>query len=223
MSLTPTSLTPTADPAVFLVPEDYQAGTLAVLVEGVFQQPGVVYDAAGDGNRTVTFGVAPSGWVAGTWATVPGLGTGHYLTTDLLQARVGGSDIYLQLTDDDGDGTADPRVEEFLLSQVDAIADGFARRGGYVVPLASSDLEPVIPYLLEIANYKAKTRGNRTASDDDRENQKAAMEIMKQIAAGDFKLPSFETAAPIAEFGLDSSGDSLGTGPLYSRESLRGF
>lgn len=195
--LTPTSLVATANPAVFLVPEDYEAGTLTVLKDGVVQQPGTVYTAAGDGDRTVTFAVAPVGWIAGTWVGVAGLGTGTYLTSALLQARVGGAAIYLQLTDDDGDGNPDPGVESALLAQVDAIVNSFASRGGYAIPLEGEDIETFLPYLLDIANYRARTRGTRVASKDDKKLYDDAMKVMERIATGDFRLPSFLAPDPI--------------------------
>lgn len=222
MSLTPTTLTPTADPAVFLVPEDYQAGTLAVLVAGIAQQPGVVYDAAGNGNRTVTFAVAPSGWVAGTWVTVAGLGAGTYLTTALLQAKLGGEARYLELTDDDGDGTPDPIVEQLLLSEVDTVVDAYARRGGYAVPLGPTDIAPILPLLLSIATFSAKTRGDRIASDDDRKAYQDAMTQLHEIAIGTFKLPSFGATQPIGSLRFSSSGDPRG-GPLFDRDRLKGY
>jgi phage gp36-like protein len=225
MSLTPTTLTPTADPAVFTVPEDYVAGTLAVLVAGVVQEPGVTYDAAGTGNRTVTFAVAPSGWVAGTWVTAAGLGVGTYLTAEVLQARVGGPVRYLQLTDDDRDGTADPAVENLVLAQVDLIVDGYARRGGYTVPLASTDIVTILPFLADIGNYRLVTRGGRQASDDDRTLHDGALAMLEKIATGDFKLPSYQTAAPIAEFGFVSGESPSGSGADISldRDTLVGY
>lgn len=223
MSLTPTTLTLTVDPAVYLVPEDYQAGTLAVLVAGVALQPGVDYDAAGDGNRTVTFTVAPSGWVAGTWVDAPGFGTGHYLSSALLQARVGGAVRYLELTDDNRDGTADPEVEEYLLTQVDTIVDSFARRAGYSTPLTGADIESVLPFLVDIGNYKAQTRGSGIASEADLKLYNDAMAMMNQLATGAYELPGYQSVAPIAQFGFDSEQDANGVGSFFNRYTLRGM
>jgi hypothetical protein len=142
-----------------------------------------------------------------------------YLSAAQLAARVGGSDRYVELTDDDNDGAADPGVETFVLGQVNEILDGFARRGGYTVPLALSDTAEIEPFLLDIANYKIKTRGDRIASADDLKLYNDAMLILNDIALGVFKLPSFTSEEVITLFGLDSPED----GPLFSRETLRFF
>lgn len=224
MPLTPTDLTPTADPAVFTVPEDYVAGTLGVLVDGVYQEPTTVYSVGGVGNRDVTFLVAPSGWVAGTWeGVVTAAAATHYLTAAMLQARVGGNARYLLLTDDDADSIPDTAVEDYLLSQVDIMVDAFARRAGYTTPLASGDVETILPFLLDIANYKAQTRAGGASSDDDKKLYNDAMSILHQIGTSSFKLPSYQTAAPIADFGFDSEQDADRDGPVFSRSQLRDF
>jgi phage gp36-like protein len=148
-----------------------------------------------------------------------------YLDSDEVTVRVGGDAVYIELTDDDGDGSPDDGVETFLLAQVDAVADAFARRGGYSVPLSDLDAATVQPFLLDIANYKAKTRGNRTASADDIKLYDAAMAVMEEIANGAFKLPSYQTTSPVEKLGFDSPQGSVfdSTGPLFSRDTLRGF
>ena len=51
-----------------------------------------------------------------------------YLNDDDISARVGGEAEFIQLTDDDGDGVADPNVIERVTTDIDSIVDGFARR-----------------------------------------------------------------------------------------------
>jgi hypothetical protein len=220
MSFTPTDLTATVDPAVYEVPEDYVAGTLAVLVDGVIQQPGVIYALSGPGNRTVTFAVAPVGWVSGTWQGTSSVTTGHYLTRALLQARVGGEARYLVLTDDDHDNVPDTNVEESVLIQVDLLVDGLARRGGYATPLGIGDVDTILPYLLDVASYRLQARAGGVASEGDQKLYDDAMIVLNNLGTGVFQLPSYQTVAPIANFGFDS-GNSIG--PVLTRQTLRGF
>jgi len=140
-----------------------------------------------------------------------------YLSEGQLIARVGGQGNYTTLTDDDGDGRTDDGVGAFLLTQVDGIANGYARRGGYTVPLVAGDVTEVTPYLLDIANYKAKTRGDREASEDDRKLYDEAIKFFEAIAKGDIKLPSVESGPQLTNFELDSEEQ------LFSRSTLGDF
>lgn len=137
-----------------------------------------------------------------------------YLTSSELKAAVGGEQEYVLLTDDDGDQIADPGVADFLLAQVDEIVNGFARRGAYTVPLAVADIAAVIPFLLDIANYKARTRGGRQATDDDRHKYDDAMRIMEEIANGTYKLPSFTETERLAGFEINSYAQLFSRGTL---------
>ncbi len=140
-----------------------------------------------------------------------------YLTEGQLIARVGGQGNYTTLTDDDADGVADAGVGNFLLGQVDGIANGYARRGGYVVPLVAGDVAEVTPYLLDIANYKAKTRGDREASEDDRHLYDDAIKFFEAIADGTIKLPSVEDGPQLTNFQLDSEEQ------VFNRTTLGDF
>lgn len=128
-----------------------------------------------------------------------------YLTRALLTARVGGSDLYRQLTDDDGDGDPDTNVEAILLAQVDSMLDGYAARGGYTIPLVATDSDLLLPALLDIANYKAKSRRGR-ASKEDAENYRIAIALFNDVATGAFVLPSGTAGTTGAFANLDFDG-----------------
>lgn len=140
-----------------------------------------------------------------------------YLTEALLTSRVGGDEAYASLLDDDGDGFADPGVATLLLTQVDQLVDAYARRGGYTTPLVLTDIAPIIAALLDIANYKAKARGNRKASDDDKHLYDEAIKLLQAIADGSYTLPSFTSTAEVTAFAISSEPQ------IFSRTLLRNF
>lgn len=143
-----------------------------------------------------------------------------YLTNTLLKARVGGQNVYIELTDDNADGTADNSVETMVLDQVDQQVNGYFRRGGYTIPLAVTDAAQIMYLLLDIANYKLKTRGNREATEDDRKLYGDALKTLEMYATGELSLPSVDTAAPtIASMVIDSPED----GPFFNRITLCSF
>lgn len=128
-----------------------------------------------------------------------------YLTEPLLIARVGGDELYVQLTDDDRDGVPDVNVKTLLLGQVDSLMEGFAARGGYTVPLVSTDAALLMPAMLDVANYKAKTRRGM-ASKDDIESYKNALALFGMLADGSFVLPSSAGGETGAFANLDFDG-----------------
>ena len=139
-----------------------------------------------------------------------------YLTEPLATARVGGSDLWRELTDDDGDGTPDANVKVLLLGQVDSLLDGYAARAGYTIPLAATDVALLMPALLDVSNYKAKTRRGR-ASKEDLENYKNALALFKMLADGDFVLPS----ASAGDTGAFANLNFDGYEQQYNRDTLR--
>src|SRR5262245_22358702 len=90
------------------------------------------------------------------------------------------------------------------MAQVDALLDGFARRGGYTVPLSDEETESIQLPRLDIANFKLRSRGNRVASEDDRLQYEAAMKILEAIGAGEWQFPSGPATSTVEDFGLDS-------------------
>lgn len=139
-----------------------------------------------------------------------------YLTRELLEARVGGDEIFMQLTDDDGDQEPDANVLVLLLGHVDSLVEGYARRGEYTVPLAASDSALLLPYMLDISNYKAKSRRGM-ASKEDWQLYRDALALLGMLADGTFILPSATVGATgsISLFGLDSEDQ------IFSRFLLR--
>jgi phage gp36-like protein len=130
-----------------------------------------------------------------------------YLTVAKVKARVGGEENYFQLTDDDGDGTPDPAVESWALNLADSIANGYAARAGYTIPLASTDSSLLEPFLLDVVNFKLKSRGNRVAGDLDEELYKDAMATFRELASGDFTLPSSSAGETGGFANLDFDGN----------------
>src|SRR5262245_61749043 len=139
-----------------------------------------------------------------------------YLTQELVQARVGGDRVYRELTDDDGSLQGDPTVAKLVLEQVDALLNGYILRGGYTAPLTDpDDIQSVLLPLLDVANYKLRTRGNREASEDDRLQYQNAIKIFESIAAGDFVFPSGGGVSETEEeFEIDSYPQ------LFNRDEL---
>lgn len=139
-----------------------------------------------------------------------------YLTVAQLKARVGGEQIYVKLTSDDGGRTPDPTVATLLLDQVEAFTEGYARRGGYTIPLVATDFPLLVPSMLDIANYRAKTRRG-TASKDDKQLYDEAIKLLERVADGDFVLPSGTGTTTSAVFSMTSDQQ------LFNRSRLRDF
>ncbi len=138
-----------------------------------------------------------------------------YLTAEEVQARVGGEPRWVQLTDDDANNVPDEPVVEQLLANVDAEADGYFRAGGYATPVTALEARAVKNQLLDIANYRAKTRGDREASPDDRQLYMDALAVLRNVALGIVLLDvrSFITAS--GDYLIDSDA------PMFSRRLLR--
>lgn len=139
-----------------------------------------------------------------------------YTSVDEIKARVGGATMYLQLTDDDNNGTTDSGVESWLQDAVDDLADGYALRGGYSVPLAAADSAFLNGFLLDIANFKLKSRRNK-ASEDDRQLYKDALAMLEKVATGAITLPSGGSGETGGFANLDFDSE----GKAFSRSLLR--
>jgi phage gp36-like protein len=143
-----------------------------------------------------------------------------YLTVDQLKGRVGGDERFLKLTDDDEDGQPDTRVTTALLAGVDKEADAYFRAGGYTIPLGAALLEGVSNALLDIANYRAKTRGDRQASEDDRLAYQDALARLRLVADRKILLAGSDDTQDVqalGEYVLDSDEQ------FFSRDNLRGL
>jgi phage gp36-like protein len=135
-----------------------------------------------------------------------------YLTEAQVTARVGGKAEMDQLTDDDGDQTPDAAVLVQVMGQLDSLLDGYARRGGYDTPLDVASADSILTPLLDIANFKLRTRGNRVASDDDRLQYENAMKILGMVGDGTWIFPTPPTSLGSAAIDSDDA--------LFTRDLL---
>lgn len=132
-----------------------------------------------------------------------------------LQARVGGEERFKELTDDDKDGIPDPDVIAQIVSSVEREADAYFLSGQYDTPLTLAQLAPVRNALLDIANYRAKVRGDREASQGDRQLYEDAIGLLMAVAKRQILLDKPENATRLGEYLFDSSEQEL------SRDSLK--
>lgn len=140
-----------------------------------------------------------------------------YITTDELQARVGGAALYLELTDDTvpSDATTDADVEDWIIDAVCDLADGFAASAGYAIPLATADAALLNLYLLDIANYKLKARRG-TPSAADTKQYDDAMKMLQRLGDGKLTLPSGASGETGAFANLDFDGNEQ----MFNRTKL---
>jgi phage gp36-like protein len=213
MSLTPTPLVGTVDGVnnTFTVPELYQPNTLEVQADGKVLLLGVDYTVSG---LTVVTTVPPITWIAGTWTTAQGLSATHYVSADELSVRVGGSARWIELTDDNKDGIPDADIIEDVLSQLDSEVNGYASTAGYGTPLLAIQTNNIKSTMLDIANYRLKTRGDKQPSDDDRLLFTQAIKVMEFVSTHEIALG---VVPEESTFELESARQ------IFSRNSLRGF
>ncbi len=141
-----------------------------------------------------------------------------YFNEGDLAARVGGSDALTTLIHDDGaTEDDDAAVLSELIDGVCEEADGFFIAGGYPVPLDGPLIPKVKNTLLDIAAYRAKTRGNREATDGETVLFKAAMFRLGQIGAQLFLLSPATAPSSADVYTIDSEKG------LFSRPQMRGW
>jgi phage gp36-like protein len=139
-----------------------------------------------------------------------------YLTQAELQDRVGGVDPLRELTDDDEDGAPDASVIALALTGLDAEFNAFFRAGGYTVPLTDADAITGLKYhMLNIANYRLKTRGDRQASESDRQLYEDALAHFRLVATR--KVLLLVVAGGTVNLALESDE------PRYTAETLARF
>lgn len=140
-----------------------------------------------------------------------------YLTRAMLEPRVGGAVMYVELTDDDHDDVPDPLVEAFLLTDTDSTVNSYLTRGGYTTPMTdAAGIALLRPYLLDIANYKAKTRGGRLASERDVRAYEEALAWLETVASGDVILPGWTGVAVGSVGGVGTSDE-----PIMTNDNLK--
>lgn len=137
-----------------------------------------------------------------------------YLTTDELQSRVGGIDALRQLTDDDQDEAPDAGLISLVPAGAESEANFWFRAGGYTVPLTdSTSIAGVKWAVLDIANYRLKSRGDREPSEADIAAYDKARDFLRQIAIREILLEVVSAAASAYPF--FESDD-----PIFDRASL---
>lgn len=141
-----------------------------------------------------------------------------YLTQAELETRVGGVDALRELTDDDEDGAPDSAVIALVLTALDSEFDFFFRAGGYTVPLTDAVAIAGLKYaMLNVANYRLKTRGDRQASETDRQLYEDAMGFFRDIARRVFLLDVLTVPVSAVSYSLES--DEL----RFTQETLAGY
>jgi len=129
-----------------------------------------------------------------------------------LAARVGGMTTLTDLT-----SGSDPVAMASLIDDVCDEADGYFRAGGYTVPLDPTLVPSVKGTLLDVANYKAMSRGSREPVQKDIDAYTFAIQRLRDIAAGKFTLESDPIVANEGAFEIVSDCSRL------SHEDLSGW
>jgi phage gp36-like protein len=144
-----------------------------------------------------------------------------YITNVDIEERVG-SDAYVQLTDDDGDGVADVGVvDEARLAAEGEVNSYLARR--YQVPIdvtTHMDLADILAsFTLDLAEHRLRAR-RPPVPQDIQDKRAQAVEWLSRIADGALELPS---AAPVARNPTCGTlGATTGEARLLSRDELSG-
>lgn len=119
-----------------------------------------------------------------------------YITNADIQERLGNA-AYVQLTDDDGNGSADVGVvDEARLGAEGELNSYLARR--YVVPIdltVHAELADVLAtFTLDLAEYRLRSRRPPVGTDAVN-NHARAIAWLKSVANGAIDLPSIATIA----------------------------
>ena len=142
-----------------------------------------------------------------------------YITNADIEERLG-SEAYVQLTDDDGNGVANVGVvDEARFGAEGEVNSYLARR--YQVPIDVSKHSELADLLasvtLDLVEYRLRSRRPPIPQDAvDRHNK--TLEWLKGVADGSVELPS---AAPLAQnTTLGTLGEAIGEDRLLSRDEL---
>lgn len=143
-----------------------------------------------------------------------------YFTADELKARVGGAAKYVMLTDDTEppDGITDPAVETMLIDGTAVLVDSYIGAGGYDTPLPSPAQDAAIatlkPRALDIANYRAKSRGEREPTEADTKLYEDAIRWLEAVAKGTVILEGY------AELEVDVDYSAEGRETMFDRDRM---
>ncbi len=145
-----------------------------------------------------------------------------YITNADIEERVG-SDAYVQLADDDGDGQADVGVvDETRLAAEGEVNSYLARH--YAVPVdltTHADLADVLASItLDLAEYRLRVRRPPVANEV-LDKRAQAIDWLARVADGSLDLPSAAPVAPNTTRG--PLGTVTGEERLLSRDELSEF
>ena len=144
-----------------------------------------------------------------------------YITNADIEQRLG-SDAYVQLTDDDGDGTADVGVvDEARLGAEGEVSSYLARR--FQVPIDLTSFPELAGLLasvtLDLAEYRLRVR-RPPAPDAAVRQRDQAIEWLKGVVNGTIELPSAGALPPNPARG--TVAEVSGSERVLSREELSG-
>ena len=146
----------------------------------------------------------------------------EYLTNADIEERLG-SKAYVQLADDDGDGTADVGVvDEARLAALGEVNGYLAQR--YETPIDTSihtELAPLLQSIsLDLAEYHLRSRRPPVPSTALRRRDQAVV-WLRRVASGSISLPSIKPLASNTTRGTIAS--ALGDKRVLSRKTLDDF
>ena len=144
-----------------------------------------------------------------------------YVTNSDIELRLGQA-VYVQLTDDDGNGTADAAVvDEARLAAEGEVNSYLARRFAVPVDVTThADLAAVLKSVtLDAVEYRLRVRRPPVSSDGTRRYLQA-IEWLEGVAQGIISLPAQSELAPNPAQG--PSAQTTGEERLPSRDELRG-
>lgn len=142
-----------------------------------------------------------------------------YITNEDIQERLG-SNTYVQLTDDDGNGTADVGVvDEARLGAEGEVNSYLARRFQVPIDLTiHTDLADLLATVtLDLVEYRLRAR-RPPLSDDARRRQAQALDWLQRVADGRINLPSATAVASNTTRG--ALGQVSGENRLLTRDEM---
>ena len=145
-----------------------------------------------------------------------------YITNADIEQRLG-NDTYVQLTDDDGDGTADVGVVNEARNGAEGEVDSYLARR-YRLPIdltAHADIADVLAsFALDLVEYRLRSRRPPVPKDVvDRHSR--ALEWLERVAVGTIDLPSATCLA--ANTARGPVAETTGSDRVLSRDELSDY
>ena len=145
-----------------------------------------------------------------------------YITNADIEQRLG-SDTYVQLADDDGDGTADVGVVNEARTGAEGEVDSYlARRFQLPIDLAAhADIAGVLAsFALDLVEYRLRLRRPPVPKDAVNRHSRA-IEWLKRVADGTIDLPSATGLA--ANTARGPVAETTGNERVLSRDELSDY